>query len=79
MRRLILILVRKRLGLKEGELFRFTNQKSKAKYYFDDQLGLVKVGVNSTYLSGASLNWILDPFCEIEKVSQSCSQSYSQS
>lgn len=69
MRRLILILVRKRLGLREGELFRFSNQLSKAKYYFDDKLGLVKVVSGKvTRLSGVSLNWILDPNCTVEKV-----------
>lgn len=67
MKRLILYLIRKRLGLEKYEHFRFTNQKSNAIYYFTSE-HLIKYYHGNCYFSGVSLNWILSEQCEIEKV-----------
>lgn len=71
MKRLIIFLVRRRLGLKKNEHFRFANQASKITYYYfgdtcvhkTDELGRV------TY-SNVSLNWLLDDRCEIIKIDE---------
>lgn len=75
MKRLIIFLIRMRLGLKKGETFQFTNQKTNDIYYFTDtaltkKSGLVNhPGIESiSVLSGVSLNWLLDKECEIRKV-----------
>lgn len=75
MRRLIIYLVRKRLGLKKFQNFRFANQKDNSVYYFTNY-GLRKVetvgeGENSytrSMRSRVSLNWILDDDCKVEIV-----------
>ena len=41
MKRLIIFLIRKRLGLKKNELFRFANQCEQSVYYFTET-GLMK-------------------------------------
>lgn len=72
MKRLILFLIRTRLGLKKFEYFRFNNQRLDDIYYFNDN-GLIKMcsmlGYKE-YASGVSLNWLLDDECKksIEKV-----------
>jgi hypothetical protein len=70
MKRLIIFLVRKRLGLKQREGFRFTNQKSKANYYWFENGHLWKADVDDRkyYESHVSLNYILSDECHIEKV-----------
>lgn len=68
MKKLVVYLIRKRLGLKRFETFRFKGQKTKTVYYFTDQR-IVKVhrgGVMAP--SGVSLNWLIDDACEIERV-----------
>lgn len=73
MRRFIVFLVRKRLGLRKHQIFRFANQKSEATYYFCGN-GLVKIvdggwpGLCNQEPAGVSLNWLLDDECEIEKL-----------
>lgn len=67
MRRTVVFLIRKKLGLKKYEKFRFTNQKSNAVYYFTEDT-VMKEWYGSTTLSGVSLNWLLDDDCTIEKV-----------
>ena len=67
MKRLIIFLIRRRLGLKKYQHFRFTNQKSNAIYYFTSE-NLIKSWHNTEYLSGVSLNWLLNNDCEIEKL-----------
>lgn len=65
MRRLIIFLIRKRLGLRQHQKFRFTNQKTEDVYYFTDRhLMKIEYGVNHC-LSGVSLNWLLDDDCDI--------------
>ena len=65
LRRFIVFLVRKKLGLKKREAFRFVNQKSKTDFYYFDKDCLVKSSDICTELSGVSLNWLLDDNCEI--------------
>lgn len=67
MRRFIIFLIRRRLGLKKYEHFRFTNQKTTAEYYFTE-CNIMKVYDGWTQLSHVSINWILDDNCKIEKV-----------
>lgn len=67
MRKFIIFLVRKNLGLKKFENFRFVNQKSDAVYYFTES-NVMKRYNGYTSLSSVSLNWLLDDECEIEKV-----------
>lgn len=67
MRRFVIFLIRKKLGLKKYECFRFDNQKSDAVYYFTEY-NVMKRWRNQTMLSGVSINWLLDPECKIERV-----------
>lgn len=67
MRRFIIFLIRKHLGLKKYENFKFANQKSDAVYYFTES-NLMKRWNGYTTLSGVSINWLLDDECEIEKI-----------
>ena len=67
MKKLIIFLVRKKLGLKKYEQFQFANQKSNAVYYFtDDQV--VKVWRSDAGPSSVSLNYLLSDECEIVRV-----------
>lgn len=67
MRRLILFLIRKRLGLKKNQYFKFTNQKSNAVYFFTDNKLMKKDNEFGISLSNVNLNWILDDDCKIIK------------
>mgnify|MGYP003299118574 CR=1 FL=1 len=67
MRKLVIFLIRKRLGLKKYEQFRFAEQKTNAVYYFTED-NLMKYWRNQTMLSGVSLNWLIDANCKIERV-----------
>lgn len=67
MRRFVIFLIRKKLGLKKFEKFKFVNQKSDAVYYFTES-NVMKFWHNQTVLSGVSVNWLLDDDCEIERV-----------
>lgn len=64
MKKLIIFLVRKRLGVKKGELFQFVNQKSNAVYCFTDTQ-VRKIFEGEDRRSSVSLNWLLDDECEI--------------
>ena len=72
LKKLILFLVRKYIGVRKHELFRFSNQKSaEAVYYFTDD-GLVKTWMDENHFisfnrtkSRVSLNFILSDECEI--------------
>lgn len=66
MKRLIVFLVRKRLGLKKFEEFRFANQKTTAIYFFTST-EVMKVTRFGTEPSGVSLNWLLNDECKICK------------
>ena len=65
-KRLVVFLVRKRLGLKLREPFQFVGQKSKAVYYFTED-AVMKAWRGNIEKSGVSLNWLLDDGCEITK------------
>jgi hypothetical protein len=67
MRRLIIFLIRRNLGLKKYENFRFVNQKSNAVYYFTER-NVMKKWHGESMLSHVSINWLLDDDCVIEKV-----------
>lgn len=75
MKRLIIFLVRMRLGLKKYQHFRFTNQKTDDIYYFTGTALMKKVShtysdcnIWSDEFSGVSLNWLLNKDCKIRKV-----------
>ena len=72
MNRLIIFLVRKKLGLKKGEHFRFVNQLNPYNtYYFTDNAVMKHFGRwkgSDDVKSSVSLNWLLDDECEIVKV-----------
>lgn len=67
MKKFIVYLIRKRMGLKTYEAFQFVGQKSNAIYYFVDD-AVMKRWHNYTSKSGVSLNWLLDDHCEINKI-----------
>ena len=67
MRKVVIFLIRKKLGLKKYEKFQFVGQKTSAVYYFTES-NLMKYWRNQTMLSGVSLNWLLDNECKIERV-----------
>ena len=67
MKKIVMYLVRKKLGLKKNEKFQFVNQKSDAVYYFTEE-AIMKRWRGQTMLSGVSLNWLLDDDCEIRKL-----------
>ena len=72
MKHLIIFLVRKKLGLKKGEHFRFMNQLSPYNtYYFTDDAVMKHFGRwkgSDDIKSSVSLNWLLDDECKIVKV-----------
>ena len=72
MKRLIIFLVRKKLGLRKGEHFRFVNQSSPYNtYYFTDDAVMKHFGRwkgSDDVKSSVSLNWLLDDEYKIVKV-----------
>jgi hypothetical protein len=70
LKRIIIFLIRMRLGLKKYECFRFSNQKSGFdKYYFDETSCMKIVPIDGVERpSNVSLNWLLSDECKIEKL-----------
>ena len=70
MDKLIVFLVRRKLGVKKCEYFRFTNQKSTDVYFFVGNRLYKHLGGNMFNYreSSVSLNWLINPNCKIEKV-----------
>ena len=66
MRRAIIYLIRKRLGLKKYEEFQFENQKTNAVYCFTD-MEILKYNGRVIRLSSVSLNWLLNDECYLIK------------
>lgn len=72
MRKFILFLIRRKLGLRKYQHFQYANQKSNAEYFFGDQC-IVKMWkdkydtIKCEY-SHVSVNWILSDECEIIKL-----------
>lgn len=80
----IVFLIRKKLGLKNHEVFRFENQKTNDLYAFcgkylfkvsEQDIGKKSSKIYSErytkdgiHLSGVSLNWLLDLDCKVIKV-----------
>lgn len=64
MARVVIFLVRKRLGLKKHEPFRFEGQKSDNIYYFTST-NIMKIERGTVIPSGVSLNWLLDKECKV--------------
>ena len=70
MNRLIIFLLRKKLGVKLFEPFRFSTQKNKENVYYFVRTRLIKKYPSGmTKLAHVQLNWLLDDQCMIEKVS----------
>ena len=67
MKRLIIFLIRTRLGLRKGEIFQFTNQKTNDIYWFSND-ALMKEERGNIRKSTTSMNWLLDGECYIRKV-----------
>lgn len=67
-KKLILYLIRKKLGVKKFETFMFVGQKSPINFYYFDENNLLKVEPDKgcTWKSHVSLNWLLDDKCKIE-------------
>ena len=72
-RRIVLFLIRKKLGLKKGQAFQFANQKSSTDYYYFSEYYLWKViRMDDDYETGrpssVSLMWLLEDNCKIKKL-----------
>jgi hypothetical protein len=72
-RSLVLFLVRKKLGLKKYEEFRFANQRSEHNFYYIDEDGIWKCepfgdNVRCYNPSTVSLNYLLSSECKVVKV-----------
>lgn len=67
MRRLIILLIRMKLGLRKYQQFRFDNQKSKTDTYYFTATKLFKIEGCSVVESNVSLNWLLNDKCKITK------------
>ena len=66
MNKLIILLVRKKLGLKKNQHFRFENQRSETEYYWFNSTKLMKMCADGHYESAhVSLNWLLDEECHV--------------
>lgn len=65
LKRLIIFLIRRRLGLKKYQRFRFVNQKSNVDFFYFTETHIEKSNGFTTEKSNVSLNWLLDNECEI--------------
>ncbi len=71
LRKIILFLIRMKLGVKKGQAFQFVGQNGDARYWFEEE-GIVK-GVQidtkrANYSwSRVSLYWLLSSECKIRK------------
>lgn len=67
LKRFIIFLIRKKLGVKKWDAFYFPNQRNKRdRYYFND-VCLIKYSstANTLYRSSVSLNHLLSKECEV--------------
>ena len=67
MTRLILFLIRLKLGVKKLEYFKFSNQKSPTTVYFFNDTKVMKLTTRGLFPSDVPLNWLLDSECKIVK------------
>lgn len=66
LRKLIIYLICKRLGIKRHQTFRFSNQKSESEYYWFTDTRLRKMREDSHEEDAhVSLNWLLHDECEV--------------
>lgn len=63
--RLIIFLIRIKLGVKAWEMFQFTNQKDPGRYWFTQDT-LWKETMCGVRPSRVSLNWLLDKECKVK-------------
>ena len=72
MTKIILFLLRMKLGVKKNEIFQFDNQKNKEDYYYVSGNRLNKImyrkGRISEKRANVSLNWLIDPECKIVRI-----------
>lgn len=67
LKRLIIFLIRKKLGVKKWQGFQFTNQKSEVDQYYFTSTDLLKYVGEEKYIRQAkvNLNWLLDDNCKV--------------
>lgn len=65
--RIVLFLIRRKLGIKKFQEFQFANQKTDAIYFFG-HTGINKRWKGEEVPSNVSLKWILNDKCEIIKI-----------
>ena len=76
MKRLILTLIRMKLGIFKGDKFRFANQRSKEDYYYFTDTGLMKAEYIDDFKcpnirpANVALNWLIDDNCVIRMVEE---------
>lgn len=68
MQRLIIFMVRMKLGLHKHQQFRFVNQKSKTDTYYFTATKVLKIEGCNVRESSVSLNWLIDKNCKITKL-----------
>lgn len=70
--KLIIFLIRIRLGLKKNEKFQFANQKSNMDVYYFTGSALMKHEYQGRHMTvrpaNVSLMWLLNDDCKIKKV-----------
>lgn len=68
--KLIMFLIRIKLGLKKNQKFQFANQKSAMDVYYFTDTHIMKVdfqgGKKNIHPSSVSLTWLLSDSCEIK-------------
>lgn len=67
--KIVLFLLRKKLGLHKNERFTFANQKQPGIYWFTDS-ALVKLENGKEVLSNVALNWLLGRKCTVIKTAE---------
>ena len=66
LKRLIIFLVRKKIGVKKRCRFQFDNQKSTTEYYwFSNTKFMKKCSDGTEEEAHVSLNWLLDDNCKV--------------
>ena len=72
MTRIILFLLRMKLGVKKNERFQFVNQKNKSDYYYVSDNSLQKIMCRTYRVTerraNVSLNWLMSQECKIVKI-----------
>ena len=66
--RLIIFLIRKKLGVKRHEYFRFDNQASETDAYYFSGNNLMKISDHGMRQSNCSLSWLLNDDCKIIRI-----------